>query len=83
MTNINWRERASCRGVDPEIFFPVGEAWTGKRNEARAEVALAICARCPVREACQADALARGDAWAVLGGTLPAQRRAILARRSA
>lgn len=82
MTNFNWRDRASCREHDPELWFPVGEDWTSKQNQARAEVALAVCATCPVREACLADALDRGDAWAILGGTLPAQRRGAV-RRSA
>lgn len=75
MTN-DWRELAACRGAEPELFYPVGDAWTGALNEARAELALAVCATCPVREACLTDALARGDAWAILGGTLPDERRA-------
>ncbi len=75
MTTLDWREFAACRGLDPERFFPVGDAWEGEGNERRAELALAVCARCPVRELCLADALERGDAWAVLGGTLPEERR--------
>jgi WhiB family transcriptional regulator, redox-sensing transcriptional regulator len=75
MTMIDWRARASCRGRDPEMFFPVGDAWEGESNERRAEQAKAVCAVCPVRALCLADALERGDAWAVLGGTLPEERR--------
>jgi WhiB family redox-sensing transcriptional regulator len=73
---MDWRELAACRGYDPELFFPVGDTWEGKGNARRAEVALAICADCPIREQCLADALERGDVWAILGGTLPEERRA-------
>lgn len=43
----------------------------------RIAVAKAICAGCPVRDACLADAVARGDEFAILGGTLPAERAAL------
>lgn len=70
----NWRELAACRGVDPELFFPIGDAWEGAGNAARAEAARAICLACPVWLACLSDAVERGDAWAMLGATLPAER---------
>ena len=35
-----WRQRAACRGVDPDIFYPV--------SDEEAEDAKAICALCPV-----------------------------------
>lgn len=76
MTMIDWRARAACRDVDPELFYPVGDVWEGVGNERRAEQAKAVCAVCPVRALCLADALERGDAWAILGGTLPAERPA-------
>lgn len=73
MTN-DWRELASCRGVDPELFYPVGDVWEGEGNERRAEQALAVCAVCPVQTECLSDAVERGDMFAVLGGTLPEER---------
>jgi WhiB family redox-sensing transcriptional regulator len=42
--NLSWRNRAACKGVDPDIFYPV--------SDEEAEEAKAICALCPVREAC-------------------------------
>lgn len=46
-----WHARAVCLGVDPVVFFPEIES-------ARAVTeAKAICARCPVRTDCLADAL--------------------------
>jgi WhiB family redox-sensing transcriptional regulator len=78
MTMIDWRERASCRGVDPELFYPVGDAWEGAGNERRAEQAKAVCAACPVQLECLSDAVERGDAFAVLGGTLPSERAGLM-----
>lgn len=63
-----WRHDALCAQTDPEIFFPE------KGTPARA--ALLVCAGCPVRAACLADALARRDvAFGVLGGLTSRQRR--------
>lgn len=40
-----------------------------------------VCARCPVRAACLEEALETGEAWSVRGGTTPAERRRLAARR--
>lgn len=50
MRNSNWRTHAACRDEDPELFFPVGNSQVTRRKEAQAA---AVCARCPVRDACQ------------------------------
>lgn len=51
-----WRERAACRGVNPELFFPKRGA--DKRSvDHRASIARAVCALCPVRMPCLAVAL--------------------------
>lgn len=45
-----WRKRAACRGVDPSIFFPVGD---GERLDSSGYAkARSICASCPVRLQC-------------------------------
>ena len=41
----------ACRGVDPELFFPLGH---GKAFFKQIAEAKAVCRRCPVREACDA-----------------------------
>jgi WhiB family redox-sensing transcriptional regulator len=48
-----WRDRAACAapGVDPELFFPA------PGQHGKAACAKRVCARCPVRDACLADAL--------------------------
>lgn len=48
-----WWERAACRGLDTELFFP-------DRGESPAE-AKAVCATCPVTEDCLWFALGKAD----------------------
>jgi hypothetical protein len=79
----DWRHRAFCRGVDPEIFFPVGEP--ADPFDERNLTALALCAACPVRAQCLAEALDRIPDG-VVGGMTAGQRRdyrAHVARRAA
>jgi WhiB family redox-sensing transcriptional regulator len=68
-----------CRQVDPDLFFPIGYQ-AGRPNAAqvaRQNQAKAICRSCPVIGDCLTWALDTGDDVAVLGGTTPAERRAI------
>ena len=55
-------ERLPCRLSDPELFFA--------ESPADVEQAKALCQPCPVRAACLAGALARGEPWGVWGGEL-------------
>ncbi|HLI54092.1 MAG TPA: WhiB family transcriptional regulator [Acidimicrobiales bacterium] len=68
-----WRQRAACRGVDPDIFYPV--------SDEEAEDAKAICATCPVRQLCLDWALANREKEGVWGGATERERRRILRRR--
>lgn len=68
---LDWRARAVCRDLDPEIFFPVGDP--ADPFDARNAPALAACARCPVRAQCLDDALARVE-FGVMGGATAEQR---------
>jgi WhiB family redox-sensing transcriptional regulator len=68
-----WRQRAACRGVDPDIFYPV--------SDEEAEDAKAICAICPVRQACLEWALTRRESDGVWGGATERERRRIIRRR--
>jgi Transcription factor WhiB/Homeodomain-like domain len=70
----DWRHRAACRNLDPEIFFPVAEIGPARaRQERRAK---AVCARCPVVAECLTWALETGQAYGVWGGTTEHERRA-------
>jgi WhiB family redox-sensing transcriptional regulator len=57
-----------CRGITPLMYDELGVA--------RAK---AVCAGCPVREACLEFALANAERWGVWGGTSERQRRAMRA----
>ncbi len=68
-----WQDRAACEGVPLGVFFgPEGERPTARRERERQ--ALAICARCPVRDSCLEHALALPEAYGVWGGVNEAER---------
>jgi WhiB family redox-sensing transcriptional regulator len=73
--NQSWRELARCRGVDPEVFYPVSD------DDDAAEEAQSICALCPVREACLEYALTAREKEGVWGGLTERERRRVLRRR--
>ena len=74
-----WRAEAACKTMGPELFFPAGEL----TEEAAGQVASAkaVCAQCPVREACAEFALATNQEDGIWGGLTPRERRAPRRRR--
>ncbi|MDH6116857.1 hypothetical protein ABH930_000276 [Kitasatospora sp. GAS204A] len=76
-----WVDRALCRGSG-HLFFPEGQ-----HARHRTEVAVRICAACPVTAQCLQLALdaegnaAAGARYGVYGGLTPAQRRKVYDRR--
>ena len=73
MTSITWRDQAACRGLDPEIFYPV--------SDEDSDAAKAVCAQCPVREACLEYALANRERDGVWGGATERERRRMIRQR--
>jgi WhiB family redox-sensing transcriptional regulator len=73
LKNQAWRLRGACRGVDPEIFYPV--------SEEDAEEAKAICMACNVRETCLEFALDNRERDGVWGGATERERRRVLRQR--
>ncbi len=67
-----WRDRAACRDVDPELFFPVGS--TGDAVQ-EIEAAKAVCRTCPVRAECLEFALQANQEAGVWGGASEEERR--------
>ncbi len=49
---MGWRERAACRGMDPDLFL------LDKSESGDVPKAKAVCRSCPVREECLEEALA-------------------------
>jgi WhiB family redox-sensing transcriptional regulator len=66
----SWRQRAACRGVDADIFYPVSDDGS--------EEAKAVCASCSVRQACLEYSLAAREREGVWGGLTERERRRIV-----
>lgn len=73
----NWLDRAACREVDPEIFFPTGTGVLAERQVVRAK---AVCQGCPVRSECLHWAQFHASGDGVWGGLDADERREL--RRS-
>lgn len=71
--DTEWMVHANCRGVDPELFFPV-------RGASLAE-ARAVCAGCVVRADCLEYGL--NEKTGVFGGKSERERRTIRKQRRA
>lgn len=69
-----WRHQASCRSVDPDLFFPVGS--TGMALEQIA-AAKEVCDLCPVNGPCLEFALSTNQDSGVWGGTSEDERRTL------
>ena len=69
---MTWREQAACLGADPNLFVPTGQGNTPREG-------LTYCVRCPVRNDCLDDALARQPTHdaGVWGGTTERIRAAL------
>ena len=76
---MTWRNRAACLGVDPELFFPIGNSEPAFHQ---IEETKAVCRRCEVVETCLSWALESGQDTGVCGGLSEDERRA-LKRRNA
>lgn len=74
-----WQDKAACRGLDPEWWFP--ELPPGALG-ATHELAKAICSRCPVRGPCLEFAVETRQAFGIWGAAT-AEERAERARAAA
>jgi WhiB family redox-sensing transcriptional regulator len=70
-----WRDDAACRSADPDIFFPEPS------DHVSAAKAVAVCAACPVSDACLRDALETGDEYGIRGGLNPQRRKQLRTAR--
>ena len=72
---MTWRDRAACIDADPDLFF------SERTDRGVYKEALAICAKCVVREDCLDWAIKKRSDYGVFGGTTPDERRRIRRRR--
>jgi WhiB family transcriptional regulator, redox-sensing transcriptional regulator len=68
-----WTALAKCRGTEDAMFGTTGF------DQKRASL---LCAGCPVRFECLAEALDNRIEWGVWGGMTERQRRSLLRRRA-
>jgi WhiB family transcriptional regulator, redox-sensing transcriptional regulator len=71
----DWRDRALCAEVDPDLHFPERGAPT--------RPAKTVCAACEVRAECLEYALEHGEAFGVWGGLSEHERRRLRSERAA
>jgi len=76
----DWRQLASCRSCQPDLFFPAGTTGAAVPEIAAAK---AVCMQCPVRWQCLGFALRTGQAYGIWGGATEDERLSLrrLARR--
>ncbi len=72
-TNQTWRDRSACRGLDPGIFYPMGD-----EDSPEAKV---VCEACPVRQPCLEHALATRENEGIWGGLTARERRRLIRQR--
>lgn len=77
-----WQYEGACRTTDPETFFSP-DAERGPRRRRREAAAKALCAVCPVRQACLDHALTVREPYGVWGGLNINEREMIIADRRA
>lgn len=71
--NPAWFERAECKEMDPEIFFPLPSQSD--------RLAIEICHKCPVMEECGEWATVNAISDGIWGGLTPGQRKLVRERR--
>jgi WhiB family redox-sensing transcriptional regulator len=77
---MNWRTKAACKGMNPDIFYPEHE--DGRMPRSYYDDARRICRSCEVSEKCLAEALDNNIVDGMWGGLTPKQRKTYT-RRSA
>ena len=77
---MDWRHRARCRDVDPELFFPVGTTGQALVSQDHAK---RVCGECRVQQACLDYALDTNQDSGIWGGLTEEERLVIRRRRAA
>lgn len=75
LDRFNWQEQGACRGIEPEIFFPISDEEAGP--------AKAICSTCDVERACLLFSLQNRERYGVWGGVTEKERIEMVRRGAA
>lgn len=75
--NPRWTHKAACSPKTAEWFWPVNKG----NLTADTRAALAICARCPAKDACREYAITNGETEGVWGGLTETELRQLVAAR--
>jgi WhiB family redox-sensing transcriptional regulator len=74
--SYEWQWHAACAQANPHMFFhPEDER--GPARQRRDRDAVAVCAVCPVRDACRAHGLSVREPYGVWGGLTESDREQI------
>ncbi len=71
---FDWRKDATCRDLNPELFFPIGV--TGQAVD-QIEIAKSHCVTCPSKDFCLEFAVTTNQEYGVWGGTTEDERRVL------
>ena len=69
-----WRDDATCRDLDPDLFFPIGV--TGMAVE-QIDAAKEYCVNCAAQRECLEFAITTNQEYGVWGGTTEDERRVL------
>ena len=72
--DYTWRNQATCRDTDPELFFPVGTTGQALLQIAKAK---SVCCQCPVNVECLVFARETNQDTGIWGGSSEDERRQI------
>ena len=66
---MTWQDRAACRGMNTERFYPAQGKVQGHVETIR------VCQRCPVQDECLQEAIDTGEKFGIWGGIGARRRR--------
>ena len=77
-----WMADAECRDAEPDLFYGADPGWgqiteTVAERRVRVAQAKAVCAQCPVKNACLDYAMATPEHEGLWGGLTDAERKAM------
>ena len=68
----DWKRRAACHSMAPDLFFPAGTTGAARHEIAAAK---AVCSDCEVRSDCLRFAVSTNQEFGIWGGTTEDERR--------